>query len=285
MQKPYACKYCGKQWNTNQSRNGHQSWCPLNPLIQNRKQKLSSKMKGTVYGPRPSKNEYKIQCAKCGKQYTLELTEFKFNSGEYKKYCSRSCANSRTWTEQDKLKKSISAKHSELVKLASLSNKKQKVRKICPVCTEQYFVAPSDNKRIYCSAKCRNNDSPIKYRRIGKRMYQPGGGHGKCGWYSGIYCASSWQLAYVIYCLQHNINISRCTQKRTYYIEGQVHQYNPDFVVENKIIQIKGWENDTWKYKQEQHPDVVVLRENDLKPMFQYVINKYGKDYIKLYER
>lgn len=37
--------------------------------------------------------------------------------------------------------------------------------------------------------------------------------------------------------------------------------------------------------KIKENPDIQVLYENDLKNIFKYVINKYGKDYIKLYEK
>jgi hypothetical protein len=32
------------------------------------------------------------------------------------------------------------------------------------------------------------------------------------------------------------------------------------------------------------NPDVVVLYEKDLKPVFEYVTQVYGKDFIRLYE-
>ena len=44
--------------------------------------------------------------------------------------------------------------------------------------------------------------------------YRQGSGRGKKGWYKGFFCDSSWELAYVIYCLDHNIDIKRNTNKR-----------------------------------------------------------------------
>ena len=43
----------------------------------------------------------------------------------------------------------------------------------------------------------------------------------KSGWYRGIHCDSSWELAFVIYYLDHNINIERCTEKRIYILDNK----------------------------------------------------------------
>lgn len=107
---------------------------------------------------------------------------------------------------------------------------------------------------------------------------------GKQGWYKGIYCNSSWELAFVIYCLEHNKLIQRCKQKLPYYVDTKKYNYYPDFKVDNKLVQIKGYENDKWKYKQQQYPNITILRESDLKEVFSYVISKYGKNFTKLYE-
>lgn len=52
-------------------------------------------------------------CEKCGKEFEKDYR--KQPKGKAK-FCSRECANSRIWTEEDKIKKSISAKNSVKVK-------------------------------------------------------------------------------------------------------------------------------------------------------------------------
>ena len=59
------------------------------------------------------------ECQKCKKSHN--------NNG---KFCSRSCANSRTWTDEDKLKKSESAKKSEKVILNNQNKSKEIYSKI-----------------------------------------------------------------------------------------------------------------------------------------------------------
>ena len=115
--------------------------------------------------------------------------------------------------------------------------------------------------------------------------YRMGSGRGKKGWYKGFFCDSSWELAYVIYCLDHNIKIQRNTEKREYIWNDKYRTYIPDFVVENQLVEIKGYLSPQWEAKLRYNPDVTVLYEKDLKHVFDYVIQNYGKDYIKLYEQ
>lgn len=113
-----------------------------------------------------------------------------------------------------------------------------------------------------------------------------GSGRGKKGWYKGIFCDSSWELAYVIYCIDHKIPIKRCEEKRIYEWDGNKHIYIPDFVINNDtIIEIKGYNTKQWQIKQQQNLDVVVLYKKEMKPYLDYVINKYGTNYIDLYEK
>lgn len=116
--------------------------------------------------------------------------------------------------------------------------------------------------------------------------YRHGSGRGKKGWYKGYWCDSSYELAYVIYNLDHDIKFSRNTKRFEYVFEGEKHFWIPDFILEDgSYVEIKGYFTEQVKAKIEQFVySIKVLRENDLDNVFSYVKNKYGKDYIKLYE-
>lgn len=114
--------------------------------------------------------------------------------------------------------------------------------------------------------------------------YVKGSGRGKSGWYMGIFCDSSWELAYVIYCKDHNIQIERNKEFRHYIFNEVQKRYLPDFIVDGELVEIKGYVSEEWKAKLEHNPDIKVLYEDDLKPIFYYVINKYGKDFHTMYE-
>jgi hypothetical protein len=114
--------------------------------------------------------------------------------------------------------------------------------------------------------------------------YIKGSGRGKKGWYKGFFCDSSYELAYVIYCLDHKIQIERNTTKRLYEFEGKTKTYIPDFLVEGELVEIKGYKSPEWEAKLAANSDVKVLYEKDLTEVFSYVEGKYGKKYIELYE-
>lgn len=119
--------------------------------------------------------------------------------------------------------------------------------------------------------------------KISNGGYRQGSGRGKKGWYKGFFCDSSWELAYVVYCLEHNIDIKRNNEKRQYTWQGIIKNYIPDFIVEGSLTEIKGFKTEQWMAKLEANKDIKVLYEKDLEDIIKYVVNKYGKDYIKLY--
>lgn len=114
--------------------------------------------------------------------------------------------------------------------------------------------------------------------------YRHGSGRGKKGRYRGYWCDSSWELAYVIYCLDNGIKIERNKEKREYEWEGRKHTYYPDFIVNGKLIEIKGYETEQWKCKLKDNQDIQVIGENEIKDILNFVIDKYGKDFIRLYD-
>ena len=114
--------------------------------------------------------------------------------------------------------------------------------------------------------------------------YIRGSGRGKKGWYKGFFCDSSWELAYVIYCLDHDIDIQRNTKKRFYEYKGKKRIYIPDFIVDGKLIEIKGYKTEQWLAKIKDNPDITVLYEKDLSEVLFYVKEKYGNNFIELYE-
>lgn len=117
-----------------------------------------------------------------------------------------------------------------------------------------------------------------------------GSGRGLQGWYKGYYCDSSWELAVVIYWLDHNIQFSRCKETFNYTFEGSTHTYHPDFVLKtSEYVEVKGAEKtDQWKAKLEQFPKDKILNvigKNQIEQYLSYVIEKYGKDFVNLYEK
>ena len=128
------------------------------------------------------------------------------------------------------------------------------------------------------------NTNKIKHTLGG---YRKGSGRGKSGWYKGYYCDSSWELAFVIYNLEHNISFERNKQQFSYTFNNEQHNYIPDWKIENDFVEIKGYCTEQWQAKLDQFPkeeNLKVITKKEIEPYLEYVINKYGKNFIKLYE-
>lgn len=116
--------------------------------------------------------------------------------------------------------------------------------------------------------------------------YRKGSGRGKKGWYKGYWCDSTWELAFVIYNLDHNIKFERNSEAFEYQYQDTEYRYYPDFIMEDgTYIEIKGYETEQTleKYKAINKP-LKVLKEKDLQYVFDYVVLTYGKNYVELYE-
>lgn len=233
------------------------------------------------------KNDYLLQqkqleeskilyCENCGK-----VIDGSYGSG---RFCNRQCATIYGNTHrpkrsaESKKKTSISVKNSIKCQIAA-----ERSRKIyhCKYCNKEFFISDirDISGRLYCSKECKH-----KYLSEHTGGYREGSGRGKQGWYKGIHCDSSWELAYLVYYLDHNLYIERCKEKRQYVWNNKQHTYYPDFITDDGIIEIKGYSTDQWKSKEEQNPDVIVLYKDDMKLYLDYVINTYGTDFIKLYD-
>ena len=119
--------------------------------------------------------------------------------------------------------------------------------------------------------------------------YRENSGIGKHGKYKNIRCDSTWELAYILYCNDHNITIKRCNKRFDYYDnEGNKHRYYPDFIInDNEIIEIKGHTDKKWELKQSivEKENITVLYKNDMKDILKYCYEKYGDDLTYLYDK
>jgi hypothetical protein len=115
--------------------------------------------------------------------------------------------------------------------------------------------------------------------------YREKGGRGKKGRYKGIWCDSSWELAWVIYHLDHNIKFERNQERFYYEWEGETHYYIPDFRINEEFIEVKGYMTEQARAKRDQFPrKLTILNKKEMRPIFDYVISKYGNNFISKYE-
>lgn len=209
------------------------------------------------------------------------------------KYCSTKCAAIYTqkdgghckWSDYDKKRLSELAKNNS--KFCGW-NRKEKIKKECETCKKEFEVIPSLKNRNCCSRKCKNEwIKTTKYlKNKGLGGFRINSGTSKKGWYKGYFCGSSWELAWVIYNLEHNIQFKRNTDGFEYTYDGTIKIYYPDFKIDDVYIEIKGYHSKQFDAKQLQFPHKLkVLHKSELKNIFKYVEDKYGKNFTYLYEK
>lgn len=207
----------------------------------------------------------------------------------WKKYCSQKCAaihvqkdGGHKWSEEDKKRISNWAK-----KHAFVPNPKNRIKLNCLLCNKEFETILSNSNKKCCSRKCSNewivNSGYLKNK--GRGGYRPNSGTSKKGWYKGYYCGSSWELAWVIFNLEHGIAFKRNEQGFDYVFEDKARKYYPDFVVGDEYIEIKGYHSKQFDAKVVQFPfKLNVLHKKELKPILDYVISKYGKNFVEKYD-
>lgn len=202
------------------------------------------------------------RCLKCNNEHSGV-----FGSG---KYCSRSCANSRTFSENSLQKKSL-ANRGKTPWNKGLQSKV--VASKCLYCSEDINHWISTPKKYHASC----------WRKVSGGLRR-GSGRGKSGWYKGFWCDSSYELAWVIYQLDHNRPFERNRVKYQYTWKSQIRTYTPDFIQNGEIIEIKGFMTEQTRAKLVSVPNLKVLFASDMRVEFDYVKHTYGKNYIQLYE-
>lgn len=100
-----------------------------------------------------------------------------------------------------------------------------------------------------------------------------GSGRGKHGWYKGYWCDSSWELAWVIYNLEHDIQFSRNKTGFEYIYNNKKYKFFPDFITnDNTYIEIKGYIDKKNIAKIQQFPNKLkVILKDDIKIYLDYV--------------
>lgn len=291
MYNKHVCKYCGREFETGAKLGGHIIGCSQNPRKKEILEKtLSKKREASI--KKYNIHKRVLTCEVCGKEYELELSEKMFSEGKYRRTCSSQCSHKLTCNKTDFNIKNSNIS-SSLIKYyeehefpqgfgnnCTVRTKKAKSNRYCEECGLLIDDSLRPRSR-FCSDECRERH---RSKAISKSVTGKTGGYRflsgrrefKKGRYNNIYFDSSWELAYYIYCIEHNINIERCKEIRYYIYNEKQYKYYPDFIVNGEIIEIKGYITDKVKYKIEQNPDIKVLYYKDIEHCILYCKEKYG---------
>ena len=190
-------------------------------------------------------------------------------------FCTKSCSASF-----NNSKRNITENHRNKVRQTQISKYD---KKYCIICVKELT---QNRRRKTCSDDCLKSFKLTNKPPLTSGGYRKGAGRGKHGWYDKVYFDSTWELAFYIYCKDHDINIVRCNEKFQYEdITGVKRMYHPDFRVNGKLTEIKGYYNQhvAQKLKFVNEPIDVLYKEN-LKWVFSYVENKTNLKIKHLYK-
>jgi transcription elongation factor Elf1 len=252
----------------------HVANCKSNPNLDRLKKETSLRFKGVLKSERITVEK---KCPRCGDQFEVISTESLIRRNKVKNYCSDECARARIHTVESKRKISESLIKGNYVP----ANKGRRSNSL---------------KYKFSCIKCGKEGIDSKYRK--NRKYhkecwlsisggiKKGSSRGKCGWYKGYWCDSSYELAFIIYNLDHGIKFERNKMGFRYEFEGEFKLFYPDFIINGDYVEIKNYKSDLTDAKICNFPHKIdVVYKTDITKYTNYVIDKYGKDFIKLYEQ
>lgn len=251
----FKCKFCGKEFNKKEQLGGHVIWCKDNPNRSGKNNLIPNFIKNN------------------------ELRDNLFCQ-----YCGKKCKNMNS-LKQHEIRCSINPNRIEVNSNFIKYNNELK-----------------DKKRIpWNKGLTKENDKRLKkqgetYRQRVKegKIKKPGGCkegsvkyHYKYGRYNGIRCDSSWELAFLVYCLENNISIKRNSEKFPYYYNNEKHYFYPDFIINNnEFVEIKGLQDELWEIKKQSFDNVIFIFRKDMTKYLSYVRSKYGKNFWEvLYDK
>ena len=183
----------------------------------------------------------------------------------------------RIRTSETKKKISDSCKKSEKVKNTKIKRSKNNVNEfICNNCGEKGIDRRYNTNRKYHNECWKLISGGIR----------DGSSRGKYGWYKGYRCDSSYELAYLIFNIEHNNKIERNKDGFEYFFNDKKHLFYPDFIVNGEYVEVKNYRSELTDCKLKYFPTKIDIYYKDtMKPYLEYVIDKYGKDFINLYEK
>jgi len=248
----------------------HVANCKSNPNVEIRNKKNSLKFKGVL---RTERITLKKSCPKCSSEFEIVATNSEIRRGKVKNFCSNKCANGRVVSEETKKKISNSL-------IGNISPKKGKrgerkiYESVCLKCNEKIISAYVKDRKYHKECWLSVSGGIKK-----------GSSRGKSGYYKGYWCDSSYELAYLIYCLDSDIKIERNRKGFEYFYEDKRHLFYPDFIVNGKYVEVKNFRSELTDAKILYFPhEITVIYKTEIGPYLQYAISKYGKDFISVYE-
>lgn len=180
-------------------------------------------------------------------------------------------------------------------------NSNKKISEVCPFCkvlketTTTGFklhvksCRANPNRLIRtCKEETKLKISKTLEGRAGGYRMTPKSTRSHRGYYKGLYCMSSWELAFVVYSLENGKKIQQCKEHFEYEMNGKKHLYTPDFIIDGIYYEIKNWHRPDTDFKINSFPkdkELILIEGKENDKYLQYAKSKYGdKFWENLYE-
>lgn len=215
------------------------------------------------------------RCECCG-----QVHDSSYGSG---RFCSSQCARRFSTSEKrveinNKVSNTLSKFRED--KRKARINEYLKNPNLCKICGNPLPYEKRHNAT--CSKDCCVQYALKIQKTVKRKFVEAGQGRGKSGWYKGFFCNSTYELVYLIYCLDNGFCVERNTKGYKYMFNNKEHIYYPDFRVNGKLVEIKGYITSKVKTKLKAvDEEVVLLLYDDIEYMMNYVDLKYGTHHTK----
>lgn len=284
LENKYICKYCGRTFKRQ---------CDLTRHINIKHLKIT---KASGHGFKTKK-----QCPNCGRYISIVNFNRHYNSCiKHKKYKYKEVDEifSKCIKKEDKyichicnklcnkygIKNHIWRKHTDKGKLFNPNNGYKTKGRIA----WNKGLTKETDKRIQKIGSTYSKNHKLGLHKIPQRKVIKCATQTKYGWYKGIYCDSSWELAFLIYCLDNGKQVVREERGFEYSYNNQVHTYYPDFLVDNVYYEIKGRDTspEITKIKldtvRRNNFEIKILYNKDIIKYIRYVKSKYNVPKVEL---
>lgn len=230
-------------------------------------------------------------CSICGASFLESYTKHTLSD-----FCSRKCACTFvSRLNRIERNKKIAKGLAKSEKRKVLKNKKLKEYEpvFCEVCGKKLSREQIQRKNKTCSLKCGSLRANKTKQQNGTVFIERGQGRSRSGYWKGFFCNSTYELVYYIYMTEHGYKVERNTKRYEYEWDGNKRQYYPDFLVNGKLVEVKGYwtEQVQTKIKAVTDLPIEVLYYKDLEHMMQYIDSKYNtshhpkyNNYFELYD-
>lgn len=263
----YQCQFCGRYFKSASARTQHERYhCKDNPDKQQIKLYTSHKTTAcSICGKLIDVANIKKHEANCGK---LKDTSYHVeHEGLNCIFCGKLCKNKNSLAQHE-------------IRCRENPARKDFNNLSTYVATENFATKSDRFQKCHNTLRSRIATGELNYDNKIRCKY-------KFGTYKDYHCDSSWELAFVIYNLDHNVEFTRNTDRFPYEYKGTVHYYYPDFMIGNNYYEIKSYIDDRVKCKCRDFPadkHLVILDKDQIQKYLDYCETTYGKDFTTMYD-